>query len=90
MEQALALIFSVASASLAADGLYATSRSVYSRATWHISPAAEESSPTATASKTALLRNRMSGSANGMRGLFREAIKLCHECVIFISPSWSQ
>ena len=76
MEQALALIFSVASASLAADGHYATSRSVYSRSSWHISPAAAatESSPTAD-----LSRMSKSFSANGMRGLFREAIQFYHE-----------
>ena len=40
-ERALALILSVASISLAsAHGRYGTSRSVYSRSAWHISPAA--------------------------------------------------
>ena len=75
MERALALILSVASASLAvadADGHYAArSRSVYSRSAWHISPAAaaaagEESSPTVQLSRM------MEGfRANEMRGLFR-------------------
>ena len=78
MESVLALILSVASASLAvadADGHYAArSRSVYSRSAWHISPAAaaagEESSPTVQ-----LSRMIEGFRANEMRGLFRVDIQ---------------
>ena len=68
MERALALIFYAASASLAADRLYATSRSAYSRSAWHISQTAAEET-----------RMSKSFNANGMRGLFREAIQFYHE-----------
>ena len=77
MERVLALIYSVASASLAADGLYATSRSVYSRSSWHISPAvAEKSSPTVETSRMGDNFN-----ARGMTGLFRYTNQFIHDRV---------
>ena len=75
MERALALILSVASASLAdADGHYAArSRSVYSRSAWHISPAAAAAAAAGDESSPTVQLSRMIEGfrANEMRGLFR-------------------
>ena len=77
MESVLALILSVASASLAvadADGHYAArSRSVYSRSAWHISPAAAAAAAAGEESSPSMMSEGF--RANGMRGLFRVDIQ---------------